>query len=120
MATMAGGGKVDDIADEGGKGDDGADGGGDDDSCADGAGEEGNKAEATMALGVRSVGQSQNECKMFPDVEATAGAAAMVMPTASHKGSSGGFEMAGGETGGCDCATCKCGTACGCSCCSCK
>ncbi|EMS57294.1 hypothetical protein TRIUR3_09069 [Triticum urartu] len=25
-------------------------------------------------------------CKMFPDVEATAGAAAMVMPTASHKG----------------------------------
>ncbi|KAI5021010.1 hypothetical protein ZWY2020_054420 [Hordeum vulgare] len=59
-------------------------------------------------------------CKMFPDVEATAGAAAMVMPTASHKGSSGGFEMAGGETGGCDCSTCKCGTACGCSCCSCK
>ncbi|KAI4996832.1 hypothetical protein ZWY2020_052174 [Hordeum vulgare] len=55
-------------------------------------------------------------CKMFPDVEATAGAAAMVMPSASHKGSSGGFEMAGGETGGCDCTTCKCGTACGCSC----
>ncbi|KAF7012088.1 hypothetical protein CFC21_026322 [Triticum aestivum] len=59
-------------------------------------------------------------CKMFPDVEATAGAAAMVMPTASHKGSSGGFETAGGETGGCDCTTCKCGTACGCSCCSCN
>ncbi|CAM0958408.1 unnamed protein product [Alopecurus aequalis] len=58
-------------------------------------------------------------CKMFPDVEATAGAAAMVMPTANHKATSGGFEMAG-ESGGCDCTTCKCGTACGCSCCSCN
>jgi hypothetical protein len=56
---------------------------------------------------------------MFPDVEATAGAAAMVMPTAAHKATSGGLEMAG-EAGGCDCTTCKCGTACGCSCCSCN
>ncbi|KQK07979.1 metallothionein-like protein 2C [Brachypodium distachyon] len=62
-------------------------------------------------------------CKMFPDVEASAGATmtTVVMATATHKGSSGGLEMAGGEeSGGCDCTTCKCGTACGCSCCTCN
>ena len=58
-------------------------------------------------------------CKMFPDVEATATTKTMIIAAATHKGTSGGFEMAT-ENGGCDCTTCKCGTSCGCSCCNCN
>ncbi|XP_062208242.1 metallothionein-like protein 2C [Phragmites australis] len=66
-------------------------------------------------------GSGCNGCGMYPDVEATATTSTMLLiAAATHKGTSGGLEMAAAENGGCDCNACKCGTSCGCSCCSCN